>query len=1252
MSQKLSGESFLAVLNKSGLIEPQRLHQLVDAYSAAGGDREDTGRLAEALVEKQAITRWQADKLLQGKHKGYFLGKYRLLSLLGRGGMSSVYLAEHVLMRRHCAIKVLPAKRVGDSSYLARFHREAQAVASLDHPNIVRAYDVDHQTDRDAEIHFLVMEYVEGLSLQELVAKQGPRSFSDSADFVRQAALGLAHAHKAGLVHRDIKPGNLLLDKRGTVKILDLGLARFFSADGDQEALTIQHDEKVLGTADYLAPEQALDSHSVDARADIYALGCTLYFLLTGHAPFTEGTLAQRLMAHQTKEPPDVVLDRPDMPASLQPILKKMMAKQRDDRFQTANDVSEMLLGWLCQNGDATWKTNHPELVQSRGHDSTKRAAPATARVVAPIAKPAAPVVAPTTPAPVAKPANPTAPEPVLPHITKRDEVTPSGSTALLSSGTPRPESGEILKSSDFAPESTASTAEPELAAFFAGLATPAAPSSPNLNSSSIHGGTGSSKLRSNAEESGSVVRPPPSTGVARDTAPAAIPEPPAVPAPVEVPSNSTPVDEPDVAVPEVVMEEEPVPIAPPTPPAAPSAAPGAPDFSFLTGATESEPEMSPPEIMIEPAPAIVIDTTPKKVVAPAKVVAKATAKATSQPARAVAKPVAAPVIPATPIAEPEVPQVTVTPDADIEELAVLEDAVVEEPVGELPTNTDSEDFEPELVEEEVTEAVAPAEPVADWSFAAPTEPSPMFDFAALGGVPAPNTAPEPAAVEATDDVPEVASPVSEEPGFPVDQGFTFEGGFPTGSVSAVRAGRSTVSRSAMPTKAKAPTKSDGSSRKKLLIGGGLAGGILIAVGLVFAFGGLGSKPAKTARTNKSAKSKSDEPAAEVDTTSTGTTTETPATKAANRPAPSAGWAQKRETTVGAGGEFSSLSAALTEVERNFDAKNRSDRFLIKVAAGTYSDRIQFSGKGWSKRDWGANVIIRGEGAVILAPSGADPVIRLNNVEGVQLSNITVNADGKPVAIELAESLDRCLLQNMKVEGFTETGLLLSGALGPSFSSDRVTLEGLSFQGASSAVGIRSKKGTQGDSVDSQNLLIRKCQFRGPLTAGLSISGQETRSFEVRECLFAETTAGIELVDGAAWTEFLFANNTFYKNSVAIRVAKLPAASSKGFSLRRNLFFESQTADVLIAEGLNDDVYKSQMLGTMFGNWTTRAEEEKPPAGHLVVWGGGQQGQTGIAFASTTPGDAKFLAPAANAPQANVPGQGSGEPAWVGAVGP
>ncbi|MBX3451124.1 MAG: protein kinase [Planctomycetaceae bacterium] len=414
-SSKLNTGSFLAIVRKSGLIEETRLNKLLDEYQAAGGDAANAAALADFLVQANGLTRWQSEKLLQGRHKGYFLGKYRLLQLLGKGGMSAVYLAEHTVMRRRCAIKVLPTKRVTDSSYLARFHREAQAVASLDHPNIVRAYDVDHQTDNETEIHFLVMEYVDGMSLQEYVVKHGPLPFRDSVEYIRQAALGLSHAHKAGLVHRDVKPGNLLLANNGVVKVLDLGLARFFDDSDNTDALTIRHDEKVLGTADYLSPEQALDSHTVDARADIYSLGCTLYFMLCGHPPFTEGTLAQRLMAHQTKEPPTIESQRADIPPTLAAVLRKMMAKQASDRYASAEELSEALQQWLTTAGGTAPVDGAQTAKKPVARPVVKKpvAAP-VAKVTAPADGEQFPVVAPPSPTPsvaasAAKPSPPAA---------------------------------------------------------------------------------------------------------------------------------------------------------------------------------------------------------------------------------------------------------------------------------------------------------------------------------------------------------------------------------------------------------------------------------------------------------------------------------------------------------------------------------------------------------------------------------------------------------------------------------------------------------------------------------------------------------------------------------------------------------------------------------------------------------------------------------------------------------------------------
>lgn len=344
---RLHVDAFLDLVRQSGLVEKDRLVALLRELKRAAGGHSitDTDYVAGRLVESELLTRWQADMLLEGRHKGFFLGKYKLLGLLGAGGMSSVYLGEHVLMQRRVAIKVLPKNRVEDTSYLARFHREAQAAASLDHRNIVRAYDVDSE----GNVHYLVMEYVEGRDIQQIVQKDGPLEYAVAAEYARQAAEGLAHAHQAGLIHRDVKPANLLVTPKNVVKLLDLGLARF--TDEDKASLTVAYDENVLGTADYLAPEQALDSHGVDLRADIYGLGCSLYFMLTGHPPFVGGTLPQRLMRHQKEPPPEIRIDRPDAPSDLIDICLRMMAKRPEARYQSAGEAAEALAQWLVAHG-------------------------------------------------------------------------------------------------------------------------------------------------------------------------------------------------------------------------------------------------------------------------------------------------------------------------------------------------------------------------------------------------------------------------------------------------------------------------------------------------------------------------------------------------------------------------------------------------------------------------------------------------------------------------------------------------------------------------------------------------------------------------------------------------------------------------------------------------------------------------------------------------------------------------------------
>ncbi|MGL4465308.1 MAG: serine/threonine protein kinase, partial [Planctomycetia bacterium] len=251
--------------------------------------------------------------------------------------MAKVYLSEHVAMKRQVAVKVLP-KSIGAGSLGDRFHREARAIATLNHPNIIQAFDFDSNDDA----LFIVMELVRGMSVQELIGQFGPVAAAYAADFVCQACAGLQHAHAAGLIHRDIKPGNLLVDGTGQVKIVDLGLAFFFEErDG---SLTMADPQQLLGTVDYVSPEQSMHAREVDGRTDIYSLGATLYFLLSGQPPFVNATLPQKLVMHQMQHPRPIHELAPNVPDGVAEILEIMMAKRPDDRFASPAHVIDALL--------------------------------------------------------------------------------------------------------------------------------------------------------------------------------------------------------------------------------------------------------------------------------------------------------------------------------------------------------------------------------------------------------------------------------------------------------------------------------------------------------------------------------------------------------------------------------------------------------------------------------------------------------------------------------------------------------------------------------------------------------------------------------------------------------------------------------------------------------------------------------------------------------------------------------------------
>jgi len=358
-------EHYLEVLRRSKLFTRGEVDSLVaDFTREVGRAPESVSQFSQWLLDTQKITSWQQQHLIAGRHKGFFLGKYQLLSYLGAGGMSRVYLARHVALKRTVAIKLLVPKQSQDPFQSRRFQLECEAIAALDHPNIVRAHDFD----RDGDYSFLVMEYVEGPDLQKIVEKQGPLRVTHAAEFVRQAALGLDHAHSRGMVHRDIKPANLLLTPERTIKILDMGVVRLVGRG--EVSLTLEQGIQVLGTVDYLPPEQFIDSHNVDRRADLYSLGCTLFYLLTGHPPFNAGGQSQRIIMHQTQPPPDPRTERPDVPRGLVQICFRMMAKRPEDRFNSAGEVAERLRDWmLAHRENREWNLPPPVSFRISGTD-------------------------------------------------------------------------------------------------------------------------------------------------------------------------------------------------------------------------------------------------------------------------------------------------------------------------------------------------------------------------------------------------------------------------------------------------------------------------------------------------------------------------------------------------------------------------------------------------------------------------------------------------------------------------------------------------------------------------------------------------------------------------------------------------------------------------------------------------------------------------------------------------------------------
>ncbi|OAI44889.1 hypothetical protein AYO44_13455 [Planctomycetaceae bacterium SCGC AG-212-F19] len=341
-------------LHEYELLDARQLGELADRANAATEPR----ALAQQLIKRGWLTPYQVNQLFQGRGRELVVGPYVVQERLGEGGVGQVFKAWHRKMNRVVALKIIRKELLGDPEVVGRFHREVQVLGQLDHPNIVHPYDAGIA----GAGRYLAMEYVEGTDLGKLVKQGGPMPVEQACAYIRQAALGLQHAHERGLVHRDIKPHNLIMSVRdGLIKVADLGLARLPRAVNTEFTAALAGangtgtltpaNAMLMGTADYLAPEQALDFHKADVRADIYSLGCTLYYLLAGQPPFPTTTIAEKLLKHQQAEPPSLASVRKDVPAGLDEVLRKMLAKQPADRFQTPAEVANALgaLGFSAQ---------------------------------------------------------------------------------------------------------------------------------------------------------------------------------------------------------------------------------------------------------------------------------------------------------------------------------------------------------------------------------------------------------------------------------------------------------------------------------------------------------------------------------------------------------------------------------------------------------------------------------------------------------------------------------------------------------------------------------------------------------------------------------------------------------------------------------------------------------------------------------------------------------------------------------------
>lgn len=389
-----AAEDFLKAVLRSGLMDRD---QLMDALRSLAKERlDDPQELAKHLIGQGKLSRFQAHKLLNGATLGLRLGPYSIQTPIGKGGMGMVYLAEDTRTGKLLAIKVLPPKRArAEERYLARFQREMEFAQRVSHPHIAQT----HEVGESQGVYYIAMEYIPGQSLYRLVHTDGPITVTRAAHLFDEVGAALEHAHGLGLIHRDLKPSNIMVTPNDHAKVLDLGLA-MMEGEVAEAVEVIGGKGYVVGTADYMAPEQTLDATQVDGRSDLYAVGCVLCFALTGKPPFPGGTTKDKISSHRNQVPEPVQERRPDIPAEFAEIISRLMAKKPEDRYATATAFREDLVSWLPK------EALRP--VEREGDPAQQAAARAleTAPLSAEVLK--------AEPAPVAEPA--VIAEPVLPR--------------------------------------------------------------------------------------------------------------------------------------------------------------------------------------------------------------------------------------------------------------------------------------------------------------------------------------------------------------------------------------------------------------------------------------------------------------------------------------------------------------------------------------------------------------------------------------------------------------------------------------------------------------------------------------------------------------------------------------------------------------------------------------------------------------------------------------------------------------------